>query len=174
MKRRTLLTLTGTATLAVAAPAYWTSRWRYITIHHSGGGFGDVALLRRVHRERQPHDPVDAIPYHFLIGNGNGLRLGEIVETERWRLGLWGAHVSAGNSDRNLRGIGICLIGNFQTDEVPDAQLEAAITLSRDLMQRYRIPDEGLNLHGHTPGESTLCPGRNFPRDRFFQAVRSA
>lgn len=171
MKRRTVLWLLALGVPLIMAPRYWTTRWRYITIHHSGGDYGDVELLRRVHRERQPRDPIDAIPYHFLIGNGNGLPLGEVVETERWRRRLWGAHLSARNLDRNFRGIGICLIGDFAKGDVPDLQYQAAVELTRGLMQRFGILPENVTFHGETPGESTLCPGKNFPKDRFTAAI---
>jgi N-acetylmuramoyl-L-alanine amidase len=171
MNRRTLLALLGLGGLLGAGAVYWTRRWRYITIHHSGGQRGDVELLRRVHRERQPRDPVDEIPYHFLVGNGNGLGLGEVVETGRWYLQTWGAHVSGRNMDRNIRGIGICLIGDFEATQVPEPQLQAVIALTRNLMQRFRIPAGHVTLHGKTPGEMTLCPGRNFPASRFMQAI---
>lgn len=171
MNRRRFITLSGLGILLAGIPVFWSSRWRYITIHHSGGTYGDIELLRRVHRERQANDPVDEVPYHFVIGNGQGLRLGEVVATGRWRLRIWGAHLSAANIDRNFRGIGICLIGNFETAGVPEAQYEAAVSLTRDLVCRFRISPDNLTLHGHTPGESTLCPGRNFPRERFFRNV---
>jgi hypothetical protein len=168
--RRGVLALLGLGAVLAATPYLWNRRWRYITIHHSGGDHGNVALLQRVHRERQPRDPVDAIPYHFLIGNGNGLGLGEVVETWRWRFGIWGAHLSARNTRRNFRGIGICLIGDFQTGEVPETQLSAAITLTQKLMRRLHIPPENVTLHGSTPREATLCPGKKFPKDRFMSA----
>lgn len=171
MNRRSVLALLGSGGVLLAAALYWSKRWRYITIHHSGGNYGDVELLRRVHRERQPRDRIDEIPYHFLIGNGNGLGLGEVVETGRWRNGLWGAHVSGRNMDRNMRGIGICLIGDFEKTQVPEVQLQAAITLTRSLMQRFHIRPADVTLHGKTPGEMTLCPGKNFPGDRFMRAI---
>jgi N-acetylmuramoyl-L-alanine amidase len=171
MNRHSALALFGSLGLLIVSALYWPTRWRYIVIHHSGGAYGDVDLLRRVHRERQPHDPIDEIPYHFLIGNGNGLRLGEVVETGRWRLRLWGAHVSGRNPDRNLRGIGICLIGDFERTPVPDVQIEAALTLTRSLMHRFQIPPGRVTFHGKTPGEMTSCPGRNFPSERFLKAI---
>lgn len=171
MNRRNALALFGSAGLLIASALYWPKRWRYIVIHHSGGAYGDVDLLRRVHRERQPNDPINEIPYHFLIGNGNGLRLGEVVETERWRLHIWGAHVSGRNLDRNFRGIGICLIGDFERTQVPDSQLQAAVVLTRSLMSRFRISPGGVTFHGRTPGEMTSCPGRNFPSGRFLEAI---
>ena len=171
MTRRRLLILILVGLAAGVLPFYWATRWRYIVIHHSGGSSGDLELLRRVHRERQARDPIDEIPYHFVIGNGKGMPLGEIAETGRWRRRLWGAHMSVRNTDRNLRGIGICLIGDFETGPVPEAQFQAALTLTRQLMARFRIPRENVTFHGGTPGEMTLCPGRNFPRDRFLRAL---
>jgi N-acetylmuramoyl-L-alanine amidase len=174
MNRRSAIALLGSLGLLAVSALYWPKRWRYIVIHHSGGAYGDVELLRRVHRERQPNDPIDEIPYHFLIGNGNGLRPGEVVETGRWRLQLWGAHVSGRSPDRNFRGIGICLIGDFEKTQVQDAQFQAATVLTRSLMRRYRIPPERVTFHGKTPGEMTSCPGRNFPRERFLLAISAA
>jgi N-acetyl-anhydromuramyl-L-alanine amidase AmpD len=114
---------------------YWGQRWKYIAIHHSAGNYGNVPFLQRVHRERQPSDPVDAIPYHFIIGNGNGMRMGEIASSWRKKHDIWGAHVSKRNRDWNMRGIGICLIGNFENHPVPDPQYTALVTLTRSLMQ---------------------------------------
>jgi N-acetylmuramoyl-L-alanine amidase len=171
LTRRRLLTLILMGAAASAAPFYWASRWRYIVVHHSGGGSGDIELLRRVHRERQARDPIDEPPYHFIIGNGNGMGLGEVAQTGRWRRRLWGAHMSGRNPDRNMRGIGICLIGDFETDTVPEDQLQAALALTRQLMERFGIPPENVTFHGGTPGEMTLCPGRKFPRQRFLRGV---
>jgi N-acetylmuramoyl-L-alanine amidase len=174
MNRRSVIALLGSLGLLTVSALYWPKRWRYIVIHHSGGAYGDVELLRRVHRERQPNDPIDEIPYHFLIGNGNGLQLGEVVETGRWRLQMWGAHVSRRNRDRNFRGIGICLIGDFERTQVSDTQFQAALVLTRSLMRQFRIPLERVTFHGHTPGEMTSCPGKNFPSERLLRAISAA
>lgn len=171
MTRRSLVMLILMGIAASALPFYWAARWRYIVIHHSGGGTGDLELLRRVHRERQARDPIDEIPYHFVIGNGRGMGLGEVAATGRWRRRLWGAHLSGRNPDRNWRGIGICLIGDFEAGQVPDIQLEAAMALTRRLMARFGIPPENVTFHGGTPGEMTLCPGRHFPRERFMRGL---
>jgi hypothetical protein len=72
-------------------------------------------------------DPIDAIAYHYIIGNGNGLGMGEIASDWRQSYNLWGAHVSISNLDHNFRGIGICLIGNFENGEVPLAQYQALV-----------------------------------------------
>jgi N-acetyl-anhydromuramyl-L-alanine amidase AmpD len=146
---------------------YWAERWKYIVIHHSAGNFGDIPFLQRVHRERQSTDPIDAIPYHYVIGNGNGLKMGEIASDWRQNFDVWGAHVSARNHDWNLRGIGICLIGNFENHQVPEKQYAALVKLTNTLMQRYAIKKEHVNGHGLIEGEQTKCPGKHFPFDRF-------
>jgi N-acetylmuramoyl-L-alanine amidase len=138
-------------------------RWRHIVIHHSAGNRGSVRLLNRVHRQRQPGDAVDSMAYHFAIGNGNGMPMGAVAHHLRWRLGLWGAHVSARNAAVNISGIGICLVGNFEKRPVPRPQYLALLALCRRLMDRYAIPPTRVVVHRELPGEKTKCPGRFFP-----------
>ncbi len=78
---------------------YWDKRWDYIVIHHSAGAYGNIDFLQQVHRERQASDPIDAIPYRYVIGNGKGLGLGEVRSDWRQTYGIWGAHVSKNNLD---------------------------------------------------------------------------
>lgn len=155
-----------------AGGEYWRNRWKYIVVHHSAGSRGDIPLLRRVHRERQAGDPIDAIPYHYVIGNGNGLGLGEIATDWRAEYHLWGAHVSGRNFDRNLRGLGICLIGNFEVESVPKEQYRSLVRLTRQLMEAYEISPGNVCGHGQVPGETTKCPGKNFPHSAFQEDIR--
>ncbi len=149
----------------------WTQRWDYIVIHHSAGNYGNIEFLQKVHRERQSKDPIDAIPYHYIIGNGNGLKEGEIASDWRKKYNIWGAHVSGRNSNRNFRGLGICLIGNLENHSIPEKQYESLVMLTKQLMSTYRIPLENISGHGYTPGESTKCPGKNFPMAQFLADI---
>ncbi len=168
MNRRRVVTGTlGLGAVTAAGAWAWTNRWKYVVVHHSAGGFGTIEFLQRVHRERQPNDPVDAIPYHYVIGNGNGLGLGEIARDWRGEWGVWGAHVSGNNSPINARGIGICLIGNFEEREVPPEQFDSLVTLTRHLMSRHDIEPAHVLAHGRIAGEATKCPGKRFPWERF-------
>ena len=172
MKRRKILTWPFVILGAIfTGGAYWNRRWKYIVIHHSAGSYGDISFLQEVHRKRQASDPVDAIPYHYVIGNGNGLGMGEIASDFRQTYDLWGAHVSGKNVDRNLRGIGICLIGNYETDPVPEEQYASLVSLTRRLLSKYNIQPEHVSGHGTVEGESTKCPGKNFPMDRFLSDI---
>ena len=150
---------------------WWDSRWRYIMIHHSAGDYGTIEHLQKVHRERQGKDPIDLIPYHYIIGNGNGMEMGEVAQDNRGKLDLWGMHVSANNFDRNFRGIGICLIGNYEKKQVSQKQYEALVKLTKELMQRYDIPVENVTGHGYLKGESTKCPGKHFPMQKFLKDI---
>lgn len=172
MNRRKFLLTAGAIGVATAASAlYWPRRWNYIVIHHSAGNFGTIPFLQQVHRDRQAGDPIDAIPYHYVIGNGNGLAMGEVASDWRQENDIWGTHLSANNKKRNFLGLGICMIGNFEQRTVPEQQLQSLITLTRSLMNRYDIPVRNVDFHGAISGESSKCPGKHFPRDRFRSAI---
>ena len=161
----------ATAIAAGAGTFYWPRRWKHIVIHHSAGDYGTIEFLQEVHRDRQGDDPIDAIPYHYVIGNGNGLGMGEIASDWRREFDIWGAHVSASNMQRNLLGLGICLVGNFEVSDVPAPQFEALASLTKSLMQHYDIAPESVEFHGRIHGESTKCPGERFPYERFKEAI---
>jgi N-acetyl-anhydromuramyl-L-alanine amidase AmpD len=134
---------------------WWTHRWSYIVIHHSAGEYGNIEFLQKVHRERQSRDLIDAIPYHYIIGNGKGLGVGVVKSDWRKSWHIWGMYVSRHNKDRNFRGLGICLIGNFENHGVSDMQYRALVKLTKELMQRYNIPIENISGHGYTKKEQT-------------------
>jgi N-acetyl-anhydromuramyl-L-alanine amidase AmpD len=172
MKRRTFLKTSAISGLALGAGGfYWPKRWKYIVVHHSAGNFATIDFLQKVHRERQASDPINAIPYHYVIGNGNGLKEGEIASDWRQRFNIWGAHVSGRNRERNLLGIGICLVGNFEEGPVPEGQFIALVSLTKALMEEYKIPIENIAGHGHIEGEQTKCPGKHFPMERFMNKI---
>ncbi len=146
---------------------YWKNRWKYIVIHHSAGSFGDLPFLKEVHKQRQPYDPINAIAYHYIIGNGNGLPMGKVASDWRQVYDIWGAHVSLNNVDYNFRGIGICLVGNLEHRKVPQAQYRSLVRLTKSLMSKYDISPENVIGHGMIKGESTKCPGKFFPMRTF-------
>lgn len=172
MNRRRFLTVSGLGLMGIGSSAwYWENRWEYIVIHHSAGNYGNIPFLQKVHRERQAKDPIDAIPYHYIIGNGNGLGMGEIDSDWRNDWGIWGAHVSIRNRARNFKGIGICLIGNYEHQAIPQQQYNALVKLTRQLMATHNIPVENINGHGLIEGEKTKCPGKHFPMVQFKQDI---
>lgn len=137
--------------------------WRYIVLHHSATNAGSVAGFHKFHTEQG----YGGIAYHFVIGNGNGMKDGEVVETFRWKEQISGTHASVNSWGHNVYGIGIALVGNFEEREPTPKQLSVLTDLIRRLSKQYNIPKE--NIIGHREVhfdddsekfERTLCPGK--------------
>jgi len=135
--------------------------WEFVVIHHSATTSGSVESIHRNHRSRRDGNgkPWLGIGYHFVIGNGNGMADGEISPSFRWTQQLHGAH--SGSLRHNDRGIGICLIGNFEESKPTAAQRESVAKLIQTLADRYNIPRK--RVIGHHQVRATACPGRHFP-----------
>ena len=135
--------------------------WQYIVLHHTAGSHGSVESIHETHLKRKDSrgNPWMGIGYHFVIGNGNGMADGDIEPTFRWHQQLHGAH--AGVGAYNDRGIGICLVGNFELAPPSEAQLSAVKRLVGILKSEYGITGE--NVIGHGDVKATACPGRYFP-----------
>jgi hypothetical protein len=135
--------------------------WQFIVIHHSATTSGSVESIHRSHRSRRDGNGKSwlGIGYHFVIGNGNGMLDGEISPTFRWTQQLHGAH--SGSLRHNDRGIGICLIGNFEESKPTTAQRESVTQLIQFLADRYNIRKK--RIIGHHQVRATACPGRYFP-----------
>ena len=99
------------------------------------------------------------IGYHFVIGNGHGMKDGSIDSTFRWKQQLHGAH--SGSVPHNGFGIGICLIGNFENTAPTPKQTAAVTRLLRLLSVHYKLKRE--QVLGHKRIKPTACPGRLFP-----------
>lgn len=143
--------------------------WQKIVIHHSAspvtvrqGGRTipvDVGVIREWHLKNGWSD----IGYHFVILPDGSCQEGRPLFRQ-------GAHCVAGH--RNFIGIGICLVGNFSLDEVPDAQLNGLIDKVVELLPAYHLKIEDMELHREVPGAATECPGRYFPEDILRQELR--
>jgi hypothetical protein len=145
----------------VYQPAVAARDWQSIVLHHSATAAGDVASIDAAHRMRKDSDgrPWLGIGYHFVVGNGQPMGDGEVQPTFRWKQQLPGAH--AGRREENERGIGICLIGDFETVPPTARQLESLNSLLKTLTARYGIRAERVVRHSDL--KATRCPGRLFP-----------
>lgn len=145
--------------------------WNAIVIHHSATRKGSVAGIDSAHRQRG----WDGIGYHFVIGNGNGMRLGTVEPTWRWRAQREGAHAGGGAQGRpyNQAGIGICCVGQFDED-TPDAwQEERLADLIAELIRHVpTLSSARIIGHGDVPGKDTNCPGKYLDVDRIRRLVR--
>jgi len=145
-------------------PAAWqpvenARGWKFVVLHHTATESGSVSSIDRVHRQRIANGRHWlGIGYHFVIGNGQGMPDGQVESTFRWTRQIEGAH--AGVADYNQYGIGIALIGNFETRPPTAAQLAAARQLVSALRTEYAISAD--RVIGHGDVKATACPGRFF------------
>ncbi|MHB0936936.1 MAG: peptidoglycan recognition protein family protein [Armatimonadota bacterium] len=149
-----------------------------IVIHHTAtppavrGKLINVASIDAMHARRgfavrDADGHVYHIGYHFLV-----LQDGRVLRGRPEH--LRGAHTK-GHPDK----LGIALVGNFQRSSnrgrcgpltPPRAQRLAAERLTRELMQKYGLPDSSVYLHRDLG--QTACPGDGFPRATFYRAIR--
>jgi hypothetical protein len=128
--------------------------WKWIVIHHSATPSGNAAVFDKMHRDKG----WDELGYHFVIGNGTQSGDGQIEVGPRWPKQKWGAHAKTPNNEFNERGIGICLVGNFDVERPTPAQMRSLTRLVAYLMRTYNISPRDVIGHGET--KATDCPGR--------------
>ncbi len=88
------------------------------------------------------------IAYHFFVDKQGKVYRGR----PEWALGGHAVGASAW--------LGVCFEGNFDKEEMGAAQMKAGQRLAKYLHQKYNRPDK---RHKDMPGNSTSCPGKNFP-----------
>jgi hypothetical protein len=160
--------------------------WKYVLVHHSAADVGSVEIIDRGHRRRGSE--WKGIGYDFVIGNGQGAADGEIRATFRWTNQEEGAH--AGVLAYNQEAVGICLVGDFSSPEqltsewrrlrregepppagAPSAeQMESLRFLVLYLLIKLDLPPE--SVLGHREIKPDICPGGNFPMERFLKDIR--
>ncbi|MBD3245480.1 MAG: LysM peptidoglycan-binding domain-containing protein [Candidatus Omnitrophica bacterium] len=149
---------------------YPSKKWKYIIIHHSATDEGDALVFDSSHRLRGFSQ---GLGYHFVIDNGSFDRHdGQIEMSPRWLKQQNGAHCRANRM--NYRGIGVCVVGNFNKECVSEAQLDALVYLVNKLRRYYDIPLSRVIGHGQVKGARTDCPGKRFPWREFRRRLRTA
>lgn len=101
------------------------------------------------------------VGYHFGVE-----MVDEHVEILLGRMpGEPGAHCKAGGMNR--RGVGVCVVGDYDQNDVPGPHWQAALRLVRWLQRVYRIPTEHVVGHREVAQDGRTCPGRRFGMGRF-------
>jgi hypothetical protein len=145
--------------VATASPKDWLPpvhprSWQAIVIHHSATPMGGAARFDREHREKG----WDELGYDFVIGNGTETGDGQVEVGSRWVKQKIGAHAKTPDNWYNEHGIGICLVGNFDSARPSPAQMRSLAKLVSFMMRTYHIPADHIVGHGDT--KATQCPGR--------------
>ena len=142
------------------------NRWSYIVIHHSATEVGNAEMFDRGHRRRGFWN---GLGYHFVIDNGtSGTQSGQIETSHRWIHQMDGAHCNV--MDMNQKGIGICLVGNFDEERLPPEQFDSLVWLVRQLQIKYHISKQHVLQHRDVKN-GTHCPGKNFPWSEFRKRI---
>ncbi|MFO1008027.1 MAG: peptidoglycan recognition family protein [Planctomycetaceae bacterium] len=143
--------------------------WKFIVLHHSATEVGSVESIDAAHKQRKDADgnPWRGIGYHFVVGNGRGMKDGEVAATFRWAEQCEGAH--AGDLQYNTQGVGICLIGNFEMEPPTPAQLNSLQGLVVALRKGCQI--DAKSVIRHTDIKATACPGKRFPMEKLWAGV---
>ena len=135
-------------------------RWRKLIVHHSGIEAGNAKSYDGSHRRRGMEN---GLAYHFVIGNGRDSGDGLIEVGSRWDKQLFGGHVRS--FETNDHGIGICLVGNFET-RTPGARQLTSLYALLDWLRAEGLPGSAkpeVTVHRWVDRNHTVCPGRHFP-----------
>lgn len=132
-----------------------------IILHHSltkDSGTVSAQAIRRYHKETLGWRDVG---YHFLLE-----LVGNEVEVFTGRpLDEAGAHTKGYNNS-----IGICCVGNYDVDDLPDAMFAKLVPLLRGLLRTLNIPLTNLRRHSEFAPKS--CPGVRFPMMKVLAALK--
>jgi LysM repeat protein len=143
-------------------------RWKYIVIHHSATDEGTMRGMDEYHRSERNME--HGLAYHFVIGNGNGMKDGDIGVGGRWKEQHDGGHLRS--ESQNKVALGICLVGNFDARAPTAKQMENLKALVQALMKRCNIPASGVRTHQQINVIGTRCPGKKFPAREFLNSLK--
>ncbi len=128
-----------------------------IIVHHSGSPGGSAEFFRRVHVDEFEWDDIG---YHRVICNGVSWGGYPAPPDGTVQPGRSLEEVGAHCRGYNRTSIGICLVGDFESQWLTPAQMEALIPLLERLCGQYGI-DPASSIHGHGELLDTSCPGAN-------------
>jgi len=152
---------------AIDRAAVREGRWEHIVIHHSGTDTGSMRTFDKYHRQVRHME--NGLAYHFVVGNGNGMRDGEIGVSPRWTRQLDGGHLAS--AAQNKIALGICLVGNFDKRRPTARQMQSLRTLVEALMARCKLAASAVKTHQQFNVVHTRCPGALFPVRTFLDSL---
>jgi hypothetical protein len=133
-----------------------------IILHHMAHKTADIQAVHNYHRTRTYTNSFGKKGYWSGIGYNYFITFDGIVYEAR------GLNVGAHTYGYNNRSIGIGFQGDFQQQQMPDAQLKAGAALCNKLLKDHSLSEKDIKLHKDL--SATACPGKNF---RFHELILS-
>lgn len=118
-----------------------------LVLHHEAGS-GTTA--QQIHNYHKNVNKWAGIAYHYYVRKDGSVYRGRPEN-------MIGGHCL----NYNYCSIGICFEGNFENEQMGQAQIDAGWELIADILRRY----PGISVRRHKDLNATACPGRNFPFD---------
>jgi hypothetical protein len=129
-------------------------RFNAIVIHHSASAVDNHRSIAGYHRKARGWS--DAA-YHLILSNGStDVALGFLEPTGRYR--YLSSSVATKSVYYNLRGIHICVVGDYDQHPMPERLQVALVDVVRRLQKKYWISDDHILFHRDC--SPTSCPGR--------------
>lgn len=125
-----------------------------IILHHMAHKTADIYDVHNYHRSRTYTNSAGKTSYWSGIGYNYFITFDGTIYEAR------GLNVGAHTLNYNNRSIGIGFQGDFQQQQMPDAQLKAGAALCKKLMQDHSLTERDIKLHKDL--SATVCPGKNF------------
>ncbi|WP_332693769.1 peptidoglycan recognition protein family protein [Halalkalibacter lacteus] len=126
---------------------------RNIAIHHSATTSGSAEAFARYHVNELGWP---GIGYHYVIDKDGSISLCHDLEVVSYHVG-----------NSNSFAVGICMVGDFRTQSLTDAQRQATLDLTRSLMDQLTIPIDNVWGHIEFPGYSWKpCPSISMQKFR--------
>lgn len=132
--------------------------WQAIRRYHMGWAYMNNTITASEAQQlikdgKRVKSPWTDIGYHF------GIEL--VNDTYEILAGRYLNQIGAHTRNQNHDSIGICCVGNFDIEYVPDAVMQKAVKLVKSLMFVFNIGvDNVFGHHDFDPSKS--CPGKNF------------
>jgi len=131
-----------------------TKQVQYIVLHHSGASADQT--VEQIHAYHLGKGWI-GVGYNLLVDKNGNMYWGRGID-----------YVGAHCKGYNEISIGICAIGNMETDTMTKAQKENIIKLVREVKEYYPSISK---IVGHKELEATSCPGKNYPLSEIINAA---
>lgn len=135
-------------------------RFSAIVIHHSASSVGNYRSIADFHRKEKGW--ADAA-YHLILSNGSTeIPLGFLEASGRYRFLTPSA--ATRSMYYNLRGLHICVVGDYDRRAMPAALKAALADAVHQLQAKYWIRDDKIMFHRDC--SSSSCPGRLVTKEK--------